>query len=35
MTPRDLAKFENERRYATLAALAIEGMVAVTDVNSR
>jgi hypothetical protein len=31
MTPRDLAKFEDERRYATLAALAIEGMATVTD----
>ena len=31
MTPHDLAKFEDERRYATLAALAIEGMATVTD----
>lgn len=31
MVPRDLAKFENERRYATLVALAIEGMATVTD----
>lgn len=31
MAPRDLAKFEDERRYATLAALAIEGMATVTD----
>ena len=31
MTPRDLAKFEDKRRYATLAALAIEGMATVTD----
>lgn len=31
MTPRDLAKFEDERRYATLAALAIESMATVTD----
>ena len=31
MTTRDLAKFEDERRYATLAALAIEGMATVTD----
>ena len=31
MTPRDLTKFEDERRYATLAALAIEGMATVTD----
>jgi len=31
MTPRDLAKFEDERRYATLAAVAIEGMATVTD----
>ncbi|MDA4818461.1 hypothetical protein, partial [Enterobacter hormaechei] len=26
MTPADLAKFESQRRYATLVALAIEGM---------
>jgi TnpA family transposase len=31
MTPRDLADFEAERRYATLVALAIEGMATVTD----
>jgi ribosome-associated translation inhibitor RaiA len=31
MQPSDLAKFENERRYATLVALAIEGMATVTD----
>jgi hypothetical protein len=31
MTPRDLAKFEDERRYATLAAVAIEGIATVTD----
>ncbi len=31
MTPQDLAKFESERRYATLVALAIEGMATVTD----
>ena len=31
MTPADLAKFEATRRYATLAALAIEGMATVTD----
>ena len=31
MTPADLAKFEPQRRYATLAALAIEGMATVTD----
>ncbi|WP_075790977.1 Tn3 family transposase [Massilia putida] len=31
MQPSDLAKFEGERRYATLAALAIEGMATVTD----
>ncbi len=31
MTPRDLAKFEDERRYATLAAVVIEGMATVTD----
>ncbi len=31
MTPADLAKFEAPRRYATLVALAIEGMATVTD----
>lgn len=31
MTPSDLAKFEPQRRYATLVALAIEGMGTVTD----
>lgn len=31
MTPADLAKFEPRRRYATLVALAIEGMATVTD----
>lgn len=31
MTPADLAKFEPQRRYATLVALAIEGMASVTD----
>ncbi len=31
MTPQDLAKFEDERRYATLVALSIEGMATVTD----
>ena len=31
MTPADLAKFEAQRRYATLVALAIEGMATVTD----
>lgn len=31
MQPSDLAKFENGRRYATLAALAVEGMATVTD----
>jgi len=31
MTPADLAKFENKRRYATLIALAIEGTATVTD----
>ena len=31
MTPRDLAKFEDERRYATLVAVVIEGMATVTD----
>ena len=31
MTPADLAKLEPQRRYATLVALAIEGMATVTD----
>lgn len=31
MQPSDLAKFEDERRYATLTALAIEGTATVTD----
>ena len=31
MTPADLAKFESERRYATLVALALEGTATVTD----
>jgi hypothetical protein len=31
MTPADLAKFEPQRRYATLVALAVEGMATVTD----
>ena len=31
MTPADLAKFEAQRRYATLVALAIEGMATVID----
>ena len=31
MTPADLAKFEPERRYATLVALATEGMATVID----
>jgi TnpA family transposase len=31
MTPADLAKFEPQRRYATLVALAFEGMATVTD----
>ncbi|MFX7739623.1 hypothetical protein ABTJ99_19465, partial [Acinetobacter baumannii] len=26
MVPRDLSRFEDQRRYATLVALAIEGM---------
>ena len=29
MTPADLAKFEPQRRYATLVALVIEGMATV------
>ena len=31
MTSADLSKFETQRRYATLAALAIEGTATVTD----
>ncbi|MDR2014828.1 MAG: Tn3 family transposase, partial [Azoarcus sp.] len=31
MTPADLAKLEPQRRYATLVALAVEGMATVTD----
>jgi TnpA family transposase len=31
MTPADLAKFEPRRRYATLVAVAVEGMATVTD----
>ena len=31
MTPADLAKFEPQRRYATLAALALDGIATVTD----
>jgi len=31
MTPADLAKFEPQRRYATLVALALEGTATVTD----
>ena len=31
MQPHDLAKFEDERRYATLVALAIEGMATIID----
>lgn len=31
MTPADLAKFEVKRRYATMVALAVEGMATVTD----
>jgi hypothetical protein len=31
MTPADLAKFEPQRRHATLVALSIEGMATVTD----
>ncbi len=31
MTPADLAKFESQRRYATLVAQAIEGQATVTD----
>jgi len=31
MTPANLAKFEPQRRYATLVALAVEGMASITD----
>lgn len=31
MTPQDLGKFESERRYATLVALALEGTATVID----
>lgn len=31
MIPRYFAKFEDERRYATPGALAIEGMATVTE----
>lgn len=31
MTPADLAKFEPQRRYATLVAIAVESMATVTD----
>ena len=31
MTPADLGKFEPQRRYATLVAIAIEGTATVTD----
>lgn len=31
MSPADLTKFEPQRRYATLVALAIEGMATITD----
>ncbi len=31
MTPADLAKFEPQRRYATLVAVALDGMATVTD----
>ncbi len=31
MRPGDLAKFERDRRYATLVALSVEGMATVTD----
>jgi hypothetical protein len=31
MTPADLARFEPQRRYATLVALAVEGTATVTD----
>ncbi len=31
MSPADLAKFEGERRYATLVAVVLEGMATVTD----
>ena len=31
MTPQDLSKFENERRYATLVAVVLESTATVTD----
>ena len=31
MTPADLARFEAQRRYATLVAIAVEGMATITD----
>jgi TnpA family transposase len=31
MAPSDLAKFESERRYATLVAVVLDGMATVTD----
>ncbi len=31
MTPQDLGKFENERRYATLVAVVLESTATVTD----
>jgi DNA invertase Pin-like site-specific DNA recombinase len=31
MTPADLAKFEPQRRYATLVVLGVEGMATVID----
>ncbi len=31
MTPADLAKFESQRRYATLVVLALEGMATIID----
>jgi len=34
MTPADLAKFEPQRRYATLVALAIEGMATASSTRS-
>jgi hypothetical protein len=31
MTPADLAKFESQRRYATLVAVAVEGTATIID----
>ena len=31
MTPADLARFESQRRYATLVAIVVESMATITD----